>query len=64
MADFIEAQLAAMTHVQTDNPAVAAAYGRQVLEAFCQGIIDEIQANALVTTTSGAPDGEHAGIVS
>ena len=64
MATFIQAQLVAMTHIQTDNPAAAATYGRQVLEAFCQGIIDEIQANALVTTTSGAPDGEHTGGVS
>ena len=64
MADFIEAQLSAMTHIQTDDSATAATYGRQVLEAFCQGIIDEIQANALVTTTSGAPDGEHTGGIS
>lgn len=32
-----------------------------ILEAICQGIIDEIVSGAVVATTSGAPDGEHTG---
>jgi hypothetical protein len=61
MADFIEAHVAAVPLVQGSDRAAALAYRRRVLEALCQGIIDEIRANALVQTTSGAPDGEHTG---
>ncbi|MBU0680103.1 MAG: hypothetical protein KKD73_01655 [Proteobacteria bacterium] len=64
MADFVEAHLAGVPLVQTSDATTALNYRRQVLEALCQGIIDEIQANALVSTTSGAPDNEHTGKVS
>lgn len=64
MADFVETHLAAVNLVQTSDAADALAYRRLVLEALCQGIIDEIQANAVVQTTSGAPDNEHTGKVS
>jgi len=36
---------------------------REVLEAFCQGLIDGIVNKAEITTTSGAPDSEHTGNV-
>jgi len=63
MAAFIQARLAAVNHSQTTDAAAAQGYQNNVLLAFCQGIIDEIQANAVVQTTAGAPDGEHVGIV-
>ena len=34
-----------------------------VIEAFCQGIIDGIVNKADISTTSGAPDSEHTGKV-
>lgn len=34
-----------------------------VIEAFCQGIIDGIVNKADIATTSGAPDSEHTGKV-
>lgn len=64
MAAFIEARLAAVDHTQTNSAGAAGNYKDQCLQAFCQGIIDEITANGVVTTTSGAPDSEHTGIIS
>jgi len=63
MATFVENRLAAVDLVQGSDAGAAMAYRRQVLEALCQGIIDEIVANAVVETTSGAPDNEHTGKV-
>lgn len=63
MADFVEAHIAAVTLDQGSDAAAALRYRRKVLEALCQGIIDEITANAVVETTSGAPDSEHIGKV-
>lgn len=64
MADFIDAHLDAITHSPTVGDGDATDHRRVMLEAFCQGVIDEIVANAVITTTSGAPDGEHTGNVS
>jgi hypothetical protein len=61
MAAYIESHLATLDHTQTNSAATAETYRQLVLQAFCQGIIDEIVNNAVVTTTSGAPDGEHIG---
>lgn len=61
MANFVEAHIAAVALVQGSDNGAALAYRRAVLEALCQGIIDEIHANALVQTDSGAPDSEHIG---
>jgi len=61
MASRIKAAIAAITPVQGTDPAGAIAYSDSVTNAFCQGIIDEFVANAVVTTTSGAPDSEHIG---
>ena len=63
MAAFIQARLAAVDHTQTTQAGAARSYQNNILLAFCQGIIDEITANAVVQTTSGAPDAEHIGIV-
>ncbi len=63
MADFIEARVAAVALVQGSDNAAALAYRREILEAFCQGVIDEIHANAVVQTHSGSPDSEHTGKV-
>jgi len=64
MADFIESHLNAIQHNPTEGTGDASIHRREMLEAFCQGIIDEIIANAVIETTSGAPDGEHIGKVS
>jgi len=56
--------LAAEQFSGAGGASAAAAKADAYLLAFCQGVIDEIQQNAVVTTTSGAPDGEHIGIVS
>lgn len=61
MAAYIQGHLDAIDHSQTNNVGEAQSYQNDVLLAFCQGIIDEIQSNAVVTTISGAPDGEHTG---
>ncbi len=61
MAQKIRTRQAALTPVQTTDPVAAKAFAEKSLEAMCQGIIDEITANAVVTTTSGAPDQEHTG---
>lgn len=41
----------------------AAAAADAALVAFCQGVIDALHADAVVQTTSGAPDGEHLGVL-
>ncbi|WP_321367928.1 hypothetical protein [uncultured Desulfuromusa sp.] len=61
MAGKIRAHIATCTHVQTSVNGDVLGYRDDVLEAMCLGIIEEIQQNAVVTTTSGAPDGEHTG---
>lgn len=56
MADRIEAAVAAVGAVQTSDPAAALVYRRQIIEAFCQGVIEEVVANSElvpVTTDSG-----------
>ena len=63
MRDKIKAKIAAITAVQTSDPAAVQTYRDQVLEALCDGIIEEIVQNGVITTTSGAPDGEHVGKV-
>ncbi|MEW6490367.1 MAG: hypothetical protein AB1578_20960 [Thermodesulfobacteriota bacterium] len=67
MAAKIQARMDALAAEQfsgAGGAAGAAAKADAYLLAFCQGVIDEIQQHAVVTTTSGAPDGEHTGIVS
>ena len=59
MANFIHQYLAAST--QTSVEGIGTPDNLPLLEALCQGIIDEIKTNAVVTTTSGAPDDEHIG---
>jgi hypothetical protein len=61
MAARRKAALDAVPAVQSSTPGDALAYREAVLLADSQAIIDEIQQNAVVTTTSGAPDGEHTG---
>ena len=59
MADFIEGYLTAIPHTPVEGQGDPSAHRRAMLEAFCQGIIDEIVTNAEGVTTAGAPDGEH-----
>ena len=61
MAQKIRARQTSLPSVQTTDESTAKAFAAKSLEAMCQGIIDEITANAVVTTTSGAPNGEHTG---
>ena len=63
MAAKIEANIQALTLTPTNDAGTAQTYHTDILNAFCAGIIEEIQENAVVTTTSGAPDGEHTGII-
>ena len=63
MAQTIRARQGALQLVQGSDPAQARAFAEKSLEALCQGIIDEITAHAVVTTTAGAPDSEHTGII-
>ena len=64
MATRILSKVAAIPPVQDSDPAASQAYRDAVMVAFCNGIIEEITTSAVVTTTSGAPDGEHTGNVS
>ncbi|VFQ44383.1 hypothetical protein [Desulfoluna butyratoxydans] len=64
MAAKRKARRDAVAPLQTDDPAAVAAKIQEYLVADSQGIIDAITADALVTTTSGAPDGEHQGNIS
>ena len=64
MAQSIRSRQGELEIVQTTSEADAKAFADQSLEALCQGIIDEITGKAVVTTTSGAPDGEHTGKIS
>ena len=61
MRERIKAHIAAVPPYQGSDAAAAQAYRDAVLLAMCEGIIEEIRQNAVVTTTSGAPDGEHTG---
>lgn len=64
MAAKRKARRDAVKPLQTSDPAAAAAKAEEYLVADCQGIIDEIKANAVVQTTSGAPNSEHQGKIS
>lgn len=61
MMQKIKAHMAAVGAYQGSGGPDTLAYRDLQLTAMCQGIIDEIVENAVVTTTSGAPDGEHTG---
>ncbi len=61
MAAKVKAKMAAIAPVQSDSAGTVQPYLDAQLEAMCDGIIEEIVQNGLVTTTSGAPDGEHIG---
>ena len=54
--------MAAITASQGQNTATVAAYRNSMLVAMCQGIIAEIQADAVVTTTD-AQGGTNTGTV-
>lgn len=57
MAGHIKARIAAVAASQGSDAAVARAYRDAVMDAMCQGIIDEILANSelvAVTQDSGA----------
>ena len=67
MATKIQIALKAVTLIQTDGvmtPTEKDTEQLKYLEAFCDGIIDEITTNGVITTTSGAPNSEHTGIIS
>lgn len=62
MASRIHANIAAITAVQVIGSGSIDSYRLDMLTAFCQGIIDEIHANAVVTT-SDAQGGTNTGTV-
>ena len=45
------------------SPPSAASLDLDYFKALANAIVDHIKNNAVVTTTSGAPDGEHTGNV-
>ena len=61
MATRILANMAAVAPPVSNEPAALEAYRRAVMEAHCQGIIDEINTNAevavAVTSVSGVASG-------
>ena len=59
----IKTHMSAVAAVQGDDPDATQSYRDDMLLAMCRGIIEEITENAVVQTTSGAPDGEHTGII-
>jgi hypothetical protein len=63
MRDKIKAHMAQVAAYQGSDNADALEYRDAALEAMCAGIIEEIVENAVVETTSGAPDSEHEGKV-
>ena len=63
MAKKIREHQAQLNFKQVADESQAEKFALKSLQAFCQGIIDEIHSGAEVETTSGAPDGEHTGII-
>lgn len=49
---------------QSSDPEAATAYSEDILLADSTAIVDYFKANTIVTTQTGAPDGEHTGIIS
>lgn len=47
----IKANIAAIAAVQTSDPVAVQTYRDAVLQAMCQGIVDEIHMNAVVPVT-------------
>jgi hypothetical protein len=63
MWDKMKSHMASVTAVQSADPADALAQRDQIGIAMCQGIVDEIQQNAVVST-SDAQGGTNTGTVS
>jgi hypothetical protein len=59
MAAKVEAAVAAVPAQQFDSAGDPSAYRSAILVAMCQGIIDEIQANAEVPVTAGSSAGTY-----
>lgn len=59
-----KAAMDAVALSQTDVAATAVSYGEALGLADSTAIVDYFKANTVVTTTSGAPDGEHTGNIS
>ncbi len=62
MANRIESYMASVASVQGQSSSAANTYRGQMLVAMCQGIIDEIHADAVVTTTD-AQGGTNTGTI-
>ena len=63
MRDKFLSHRAAVEAYQGSDEAAAKKYFEAELLAMCRGIIEEFEDNAVVETTSGAPDSEHLGKV-
>lgn len=61
LATEIRAQLLSHGFTITVNPAIGNPDLIDFTEAFATAIVNHIKSNALVTTTSGAPNSEHTG---
>lgn len=58
MASAIIINIAIVPPVQTSDAGQVAAYQQQIIQAFCQGLIDHIKASAVVTSMDGTPIGK------
>lgn len=59
MAAKVKAAIAAVPAQQFDSAGDPSAYRDAILEAMCQGIIEEIQANAEVPVDVGSSEGTY-----
>ena len=59
----MRAAVDAIAPVQGSGAAAVPAYRTALFNALAQAIVTEINANAVVQTTSGAPNGEHTGVI-
>lgn len=61
LSDIQTAIAAASITTGVTDPVAAATEADKAMLAWCQGIINHITGNAIVTTTTGAPNSEHTG---
>lgn len=63
MRDKVKAAIAAVSHIQTSDPAAVASYRDAVLLAMCQGILEEVVANSEIVKITGDTGAAGAGII-
>jgi hypothetical protein len=68
LRDLIITELKANTFIKDENEPSDKKYQTPgitlLVEGIAKAVVSHIKSNAVVTTTSGAPDGEHTGTIS